>query len=240
MHPLHRSTCHKSSEAETWHFHAEVSVPPKAIPDTSHSLPSTPTWGTTEPPATAWDTSLATSTSTCWQIKPGAVAGMKRGAAHDLETALTCRHPFWFTEVLSVSPPRSSLCCIANKQPCRLMEGDTKELWIPETYGAFTSSGHAPSHQIHTGTYNPLLPKKDRPTGTPSALGRSKREPFTLCWGLCPRQHIPPATSSGLSDTGVPESPRHSFHTQGTPGCEGGLCRRRLHTMPGTVDKGHK
>lgn len=91
---------------------------------------------------------------------------MKGGAAHDLDAALTCRHPVSFSEVLSVSPSSSSLHCIADKQPCRLTEGDTKELWRPETYGAFTSSGHTPSHQIHTGFTQSLLPKKDRCTGT--------------------------------------------------------------------------
>lgn len=89
----------------------------------------------------------------------------------------------------------------------RLMEGDTKELWGPETYGAFTSSGSAPSHQIHIGTQNPLLPTRDRP----SALGRSTLEPFALRWGLRPRQRVPPAASLGFSDTASPSHPGTDF-----------------------------
>lgn len=131
---------------------------------------------------------------------------MKRGAAHDLETALTCRRPFWFTEVLSISPLRSSLHCIADKQPCRLTEGDTKELclgdprhmWLSPAQGMPLPTRYTPVH---------IIPSSEKRTD-PLALPQP--------WEEANRSHSQRAGGSALVSTSLLPPVRGS-RTQASP-----------------------
>lgn len=85
------STCHEASEAGIWHFHAELSVPPRAIPVMSHSLIPTPIWDTAERPGTRHCLLPQAEPAWCW---------CWGGSGNsDLQMSL------WFPKIPSMSPP---------------------------------------------------------------------------------------------------------------------------------------
>lgn len=121
-------TCHEASEAGICHFHAELSIPPRAIPVTSHSLIPTPIWDTAERPGTRHCLLPQAEPAWCWCW----------GGSGSLRPTRTSRCP----------------CGSQKSSPClhhrgalstdRLMEGDARELGGPEACGT------SPSRWIHT------------------------------------------------------------------------------------------